>query len=303
MRVLLDSKFLSHKKLYALARVLSISRDQAAIHLIRLWLWAIENRENGRLDEVSHADLTGIVGCKDGKEFAVALESERWVDLDGDTMILHDWLEHQGKLIRERERDRIRKHEEYELEKLKKRRKPPKASPVETPAETPKVPPPAPYPLPVPLPLPVPSPAETSPPNPLKGEVRPFTKEERLRAEALALTVELVDLWNHGRADGSWIGVTPIRVSKVKARLGDGFTATQLRQAVASIKESEFHSGVNDRGWACPGPEWVFRSYEKCEEWVNKRAAPPPVKRDSYLESMENVKRMFLGGDGKEKKA
>lgn len=135
-----------------------------------------------------------------------------------------------------------------------------------------------------------------------KPPLTPAELEELRKGEALAVTREIVDLWNK-EGGGIVIRVTPKRIEKVKVRLEEGVTRAELRQAILNIKQSPFHMGDNDRGWMAPGPEWVFHNAERTEEWVNKKAPPKPVKKDSYLESMENVKRMFLGGDGKERKA
>ena len=101
---------------------------------------------------------------------------------------------------------------------------------------------------------------------------------------ARAICVELVNLWNVGKADRAWIKVTPKREAKVHARLRDGFTEQDMRLAVSNCLKSEFHQGVNDRNWRAPGPEWVLNTTERLEEWKNKpQVSALAERRDSAI--------------------
>lgn len=109
-------------------------------------------------------------------------------------------------------------------------------------------------------------------------------KKEEIAADAAParlLAKAVVDLWNAGKDSKDWIRVTPKRVAKVQARLNEGMTEQDIRAAVANILKSEFHQGVNDRGWRAPGPEWVLQSAEKAEEWKSKPNNTFAERRDA----------------------
>jgi len=96
------------------------------------------------------------------------------------------------------------------------------------------------------------------------------SSSEEERQSATRICQALVDLWNVGKAAKDWIRVTPKRIAKVQARLKDGFTEQDMALAVSNCLKSEWHQGVNDRGWRAPGPEWVLHTVERAEEWKNK---------------------------------
>lgn len=97
----------------------------------------------------------------------------------------------------------------------------------------------------------------------------------------LAITERLVNLWNTGRTTGKLARVTPKRVSKVRARLKDGFEETDLVLVVKKLLESAWHQGQNENKWKAPGPEWVLASTEKVEEWISKEISNGGFNRTS----------------------
>jgi hypothetical protein len=109
------------------------------------------------------------------------------------------------------------------------------------------------------------------------------SSKEEIAPAARAICQGLVDLWNVGRASREWISVTAKRVAKVQARLKGGLTEQDMRLAVSNCLKSEFHQGVNDRGWRAPGPEWVLHTIERAEEWKNKATVTVfAEKRDAF---------------------
>lgn len=63
--------------------------------------------------------------------------------------------------------------------------------------------------------------------------------------------------------------LTPKRKDKFRIRLEDaGFK--MCARAIKNIAKSDFHRGENNTGWKV-SPEWLFNSYEKIEEWANKK--------------------------------
>jgi hypothetical protein len=121
-----------------------------------------------------------------------------------------------------------------------------------------------------------------------------FGQERRDRAgftaEVRETAKSLVDLWNLGREKGHQIRLTEARVAKVQARLNDGFTAKELETVVLRLKNSEWHNGKNDRGWAASGPEWVLHTTEKVEQWLKKTE----FRQKTYAEEIKD----FFNRDG-----
>jgi hypothetical protein len=125
--------------------------------------------------------------------------------------------------------------------------------------------------------------------NVIREEGKKETRREEIAAIAAPvreLTDSLISLWNVGKADKEWIRSTPKRIAKVSSRLKDGFTPDQIKLAVSNCLKSEWHQGANDRGWRCPGPEWVLHTVEKLEEWLNKTEKAPMSKVDLMKEMM-----------------
>jgi hypothetical protein len=92
-----------HPKAYSLATALRIPEAQAIGHLVLLWLWAIEQAEEGRL-RVPHAALARACTWEGKPERLIdALVEAGWVDrlYDG-TLAIHDWEEYAGRLIHRR---------------------------------------------------------------------------------------------------------------------------------------------------------------------------------------------------------
>lgn len=53
------------------------------------------------------------------------------------------------------------------------------------------------------------------------------------------------------------------------ARSIDKLGYSSCANAIKNIAHSEHHRGVNDRGWKAT-IDWLFKSYEKTEEWANR---------------------------------
>ena len=60
------------------------------------------------------------------------------------------------------------------------------------------------------------------------------------------------------------------RKSKLKLRVKE-LGAERVEAAIRKLSQSEFHRGLNDRGWKVDtDPYWLFSSFEKTETWANK---------------------------------
>jgi hypothetical protein len=78
--------------------------------------------------------------------------------------------------------------------------------------------------------------------------------------------------------------VTPLRISKTRARLADGFTAPQLMTVIERILADPWYRGQNDRKWSCPGPEWAIHSVERVEQWLRKQE----TKVETYADQVRS---------------
>lgn len=65
------------------------------------------------------------------------------------------------------------------------------------------------------------------------------------------------------------------RKKVLKTRLKD-CGRENIIKSCKNLSKSEFHMGKNDRKWVAE-PYWVLSSYEKCEEWANKKPDKPKL--------------------------
>lgn len=100
-----------HKKLYACAELLNISRVEMLGTVISLWLWALDNAQDGSLEGISTRTIARVCDWPEKKASALveALVSTGWLDRDGDKLMIHDWMDYAGRLMERREKDRKRK--------------------------------------------------------------------------------------------------------------------------------------------------------------------------------------------------
>ena len=97
----------THRKLYALAGKLGVSRPTAAGHLAFLWAWALDNAPTGDLSKVDpHVIKLAADWPKKADVFCTALREAGFLDADGS---LHDWWMYAGRLVEQREKDAERK--------------------------------------------------------------------------------------------------------------------------------------------------------------------------------------------------
>jgi len=97
----------TNKKTLRMSIILKIEIPQAIGHLCMLWLWAIDNAQNGDLSGFYAEEIAQVSGWKgDGQEFFNALVKAGFVTEDKK---LHDWYDYAGKLIDKRKEDADRK--------------------------------------------------------------------------------------------------------------------------------------------------------------------------------------------------
>lgn len=100
-----------HKKLFACADVLNLSRIEMIGTLVSLWLWALDNAQDGSLAGISDKTIARVCDYPEKKagKLVDALASNGFIDWDGECYIIHDWYDYAGKLMERREKDRERK--------------------------------------------------------------------------------------------------------------------------------------------------------------------------------------------------
>lgn len=94
-----------HRKILKLKSILGIETPQAIGHLCMLWLWSLDNAEDGDLSELDSSAVAEVAGYtkKNHKDFLDALVAAGFVTED---LHLHDWHDYTGKLMERRESER-----------------------------------------------------------------------------------------------------------------------------------------------------------------------------------------------------
>ena len=104
----------THKKLKKLKRLLKIKTPAAVGHVVMLWLWAIDNAQDGCLAGLDDEDIAEAAEWQgDPEKFVEALVGAGFVDWDvnGDASVLHDWDEYTGGLM-DAQSEAKKKHQE-----------------------------------------------------------------------------------------------------------------------------------------------------------------------------------------------
>lgn len=97
-----------HPKVLRAAKTLKLDSDALVGKLVRLWVWALGNREDGVLNDLD-ADRLDVIMQYRGKASALleALVANRLLDaLPGEHYMIHDWDEHVMMLRDKREEKR-----------------------------------------------------------------------------------------------------------------------------------------------------------------------------------------------------
>ncbi len=101
-----------HRKMFACAEMLNLSRKEMIGTLVSLWLWALDNAQDGSLDGVSNRTIASVCDWPEKKadKLVEVLRSTGWIDTAPDgRLVIHDWSDYAGKLMERREKDRQRK--------------------------------------------------------------------------------------------------------------------------------------------------------------------------------------------------
>lgn len=93
-----------HDKVISVADSLNIDKDLVVGKLVRLWVWALNNREDGTFKARDVHTIAEVMRYKGKPQRLVdALVEARLLDLKDDIYIIHDWDERVGMLLAKRE--------------------------------------------------------------------------------------------------------------------------------------------------------------------------------------------------------
>lgn len=96
-----------NKKTLRFKNILNIKTPQAVGHLCMLWLWALDNAQDGDLSSFTNKEIAEVSGYdKKVDEFIEALHTAGFID---ENKCIHDWFNYAGKLIDKRKIDAERK--------------------------------------------------------------------------------------------------------------------------------------------------------------------------------------------------
>ena len=111
MWIELHQSLVQHKKMDRLVRETGLGRDTALGRLCMLWLWALADRPDGELSDLTPARAGEILflRAKQAWSFLEALERCGFLDREGESLRVHDWKDYAGRLMEARARDRERK--------------------------------------------------------------------------------------------------------------------------------------------------------------------------------------------------
>lgn len=71
--------------------------------------------------------------------------------------------------------------------------------------------------------------------------------------------------------------LTPDRRAKIRARLKEGYTPAQIKQAIDAVANSPFHRGSNENGQEYVDLTLICRTGSKLEQHIDQGGAPEPL--------------------------
>lgn len=99
-----------HPKTRKLAKKLDVYLPAAVGHLHLLWHWVLSFADDGDLSKHTDEDIAiGAMWDYDPKTFVDALVECRWLDRDGERLVVHDWQDYAGRLVDRRKANAERK--------------------------------------------------------------------------------------------------------------------------------------------------------------------------------------------------
>lgn len=110
----------------------------------------------------------------------------------------------------------------------------------------------------------------------------------------------LFEYWREVMGKSPSTKPTPNRIAKIKARLKDGYTAEQIKQAIDGCRMSDYHMGKNDSGKVYDCLTLICRSAEKLEQFIGYTTAVNPDQQreqevDDWVNGMDQ--QPYTGGE------
>lgn len=111
-----------HDKVLELSEALKMDKDMVVGKLVRLWTWALNNREDGLFKARDVATIAEVMRFAKKPQILVnALVEARLLDATPDGYYIHDWDERVGMLISKREKIRSQARDRKKKQRLKER--------------------------------------------------------------------------------------------------------------------------------------------------------------------------------------
>lgn len=133
-----------HRRTRRIKTILGIDTPTAVGHMCLLWLWALDNAEDGSIGGMLNQEIADVCEYKgDADKFVDALVEAGYIIRTGDDMILHDWADYCGRLMDKREQNRLRqqryrdKHRRSAGEEENRQPAPPPRAAPDTPPSSP----------------------------------------------------------------------------------------------------------------------------------------------------------------------
>ena len=109
-------ELIQHPKVKRLARMLDISKFEAAGRLFAFWCWALDYADNGNLSRFDASDIADAMEWEgDPQRLVEAMidcgpgDSSGFIERRDGTLFVHDWNDYMGRLLSMREKNRERK--------------------------------------------------------------------------------------------------------------------------------------------------------------------------------------------------
>lgn len=233
-----DSAYHRHPKMLALRA--ELKQPLADAYVSRLWSWTQVYAPDGRISVGLIGALEAELGWTDSSgSLAAALEKTGWLERHGDVLLVHDWPEYQGYLVKKAKKDADKKRKRRARDGAKT------APSVRADGAAPS--------------------PRTAPPTDGRTDVTDVTNgtdttngDFAPRAAPSLPPRSLVDLWNSAAAPTlPRAELTGKRKTATRLRLAER-TLEQWRAVIERINASKFCLGENERGWRA-NYDWLVR--------------------------------------------
>lgn len=98
-----------HRRTRRVKSILEIDTPTAVGHMCLLWLWALDNAENGSIGGMLNQEIADVCEYKgDADTFVEALVEAGYLTRTENDLLIHDWADYCGRLMDRREKNRIR---------------------------------------------------------------------------------------------------------------------------------------------------------------------------------------------------